>query len=882
MVKPSLIIGLGGSGVNTLHWIKQHLSDFGSSGDQQAVQLLAFDWSKPDQEPITIAGSTHQKQELLIPRVKLSDFEQVFLGRDLFPIIQQIAHGNYFPSLAPMAREWLRTLVRQEFIVPTNAPHALVRLTLLFNLIHGFNSDLLRPLRYRLEFIAQNHPKEDIDIYLVSSSFGSTGSAWLVDFAHLCRCLGQHLGLSTHVHAVLVLPNAYKRIFPIQTYQLNKHKITMQEIEQFQSEDAIGTRMYEFRIEVGFEYLASKPFDSIQLIDGSAPPLLNNNSKPGLFAYIADGILAQLDPQVHDAISRIKHPKLSEYSTFGIHSIVIPEEELSCFFTSKLIEQGVLTMLGVTRSTEKFAEFVPKFEGQGVLESQFLSNTYGVIPDLKLMCEDRPRLRHEIERRGLNSWLKILENVPDFQDKERYEKRLDNIQLFEADKNGLPIRQKSIDVRDILGSIDYHREHVLGVKYIYRKFETYEELIDYLRDQRKIIYDLNFIDHDHYGEVEAYRSIFRRGLILSVWNAFIQPIENWLNCLPDSSRTLSWPEIKKEIRKIFTLLEEYHELLEPAFFHAYPDYYGKLFFDNEYCRIRIRQAANSGIFSGFRVRKEWERYAISEKRRCDFEFREIILKTIRQSVEISIQLIGKFLDSLQFWEKFLGVIGDPSNNKNILSLSAADKYLWLDALRLDYLPSRSLPDHFSAIVFSDEAARFMPVFREAFQHVFANDRWKFQIVSSKETMWDMSEWPFNVQVDLGHSSLSLIPAEAKQDSDVERLYHQLVRQTAVLIQRSRLPSWSDVIQDIDRNNQQLIDNSTPQLSLLNPNNLPLPILTVLLLPKPSSPEEKDLFDQVRKSIQAKLINNDPLIIEADEKMIRLFQFAKIAAGDHQI
>lgn len=280
MSRGGLIIGLGGAGLRVAARVRQVLASSGQARMPETIRLLAFDVHKP--APAT--GRLPQSYYFL---VQLPQPEQTDPA-----------------SARPAARE-----------------------ALLADLTQGAVSSLtLRGLAAQLDALRRAGVTH-LETFLVCTSFGSTGSAWLVDFAYLVRHLTANR-MRVRVHAVLLAPEAFERaFFPTPAHQLTNF-VVLKELESLQR-----ARNWDSGVSLyGGKHLGSlpgllkrAPFDTVQVVDaqelGAAP-------EAGAIPVAADGILCQLDAQaaaVLDEAAQFAQP-ISErvFSSFGVFSLVYP------------------------------------------------------------------------------------------------------------------------------------------------------------------------------------------------------------------------------------------------------------------------------------------------------------------------------------------------------------------------------------------------------------------------------------------------------------------------------------------------------------------------------------------------------------------------------
>ena len=368
------MIGLGGSGVRVVLRMRQLLNSSGQAHLAETIRLLAFDIHKP--APAT--GKLPQSYSFLV----------------------QIPPNEEFP------------------VVISPAVRQMARRVLLDDLALGASSSLaLRGLAAQLDALRQARVDE-LDAFLVCSSFGETGTAWLLDMAYLVRHLTQNR-IKTRIHAVALAPEAFERAFFASDAQRLTNYAFLRELEALQ-----GERNWEDGFSIyGGKYIGSlpgllraKPFESVQVVDGLE---MNTSPEAGAIPAAADGILSQLDPQVAAELASLAEKSQPVggrvFSTFGTFSLVYP--------TRLVLEQAIQRLLigtieqilplekdadsgrplhlaepAHTRPDDPYGRldaWIPNSERSGVLED---------ILREPVEIERREIFRHELAGRSASEW----------------------------------------------------------------------------------------------------------------------------------------------------------------------------------------------------------------------------------------------------------------------------------------------------------------------------------------------------------------------------------------------------------------------------------------------------------------------------------------------
>jgi hypothetical protein len=294
MTRGGLVIGLGGVGVRVVARVRQAIASSGMGRVPDNLRLSAFDVLKPAPGTGKLTPAYH-----------------------------------FLVQIPPAGTE-------DEAL----APRAAARQALLRDLERGTIASLtLQNLAVNLEGL-RKAGCDKADVFLTCSSFGSTGTAWLLDMAYLVRHLAQSR-LKVRVHALLVLPEAFERLFYPTQAMLTTNFVTLNELVAFQRE-----RSWEkgFSLYAG-KYIGSlpglltvRPFDTIQVIDGQE---MATSPEAGAIPAAADGILCQLDAQVSAVLeeaAQLSGPSgTGAFSSFGVFTLVHP--------TRLLLDQSIQRLL---------------------------------------------------------------------------------------------------------------------------------------------------------------------------------------------------------------------------------------------------------------------------------------------------------------------------------------------------------------------------------------------------------------------------------------------------------------------------------------------------------------------------------------------------------
>ncbi len=353
-MRPALIVGLGGTGQEVLVRIKaRFLETFGMDA-LSVIKLAALDTRDEKLETKLDNGQTVS----LNKNTELLDIGNV-------PTIQVLQHldTNY-----RQVKAWLPdNIPSQSIVAGARQIRPLGRLALFFHYakIRNYLDNLIQNLaNINKQFTASSVRAEDepgLQIFLVSSICGGTGSGTFLDTAYLLRHLCMRLNQpKIDLTGILVLPQAFTQV-PSDQIKANAYAALL-ELDQFSS----GTFGDNFDVEYpGEERIANpiRPFNICYLVDG-----LNEEGRvlaglAELAPMIAESIFLQIGSQIgrragstFDNLRTINDPNphtddqgvphLNIYSGFGMSNLHFPARRLIDVcgrrFAYRLITQGIL------------------------------------------------------------------------------------------------------------------------------------------------------------------------------------------------------------------------------------------------------------------------------------------------------------------------------------------------------------------------------------------------------------------------------------------------------------------------------------------------------------------------------------------------------------
>lgn len=373
MARPAIIIGVGGTGQWVLTHLKKDLLEIGHGKMPEGVKLLCFDTVK---HPQAVAGDERQKdktekgevREKKVGAVQLENkTEYIHIGSDLSSLVKQINRGE-LPHL-----NWLngnKTLENLPQAVlncddGAGAIRQLGRLCLVNDVQSIAASKILANISAAMRSINAAEVTVDnrLEIIIVGSLAGGTGSGTFIDVALLCRSQAPAaFSGNIIVSGFIVTPRQFTAAggASADRKMLAASFAAWRELDRFLvSNDQYGSNRVQYSAVDNRMMVTSgtRLFDFTYIID----PQRSQNTLPaaqaekgGLFASIADSISQILDDNAGaDYSARIvnlgktylDHAGVVLHSTIGAYTIKTPVYYEQATMTQKLAQHSLKDFL---------------------------------------------------------------------------------------------------------------------------------------------------------------------------------------------------------------------------------------------------------------------------------------------------------------------------------------------------------------------------------------------------------------------------------------------------------------------------------------------------------------------------------------------------------
>lgn len=348
MANPAVIIGLGGTGKWVLTYVKKNLLDTYGGEMPKAVRLLSFDTisEKVGQEGLS------QEETVQVGDVQLDkQAEFIYLGGNIQQICREIRDQNQHPHLQSwlQARTYLQIADSDAFDISRGAgqKRPFGRMAIFYDLQQTVQSKITNKIETAIrEVVGANKYQEPVEIYIVASMAGGTGSGMFIDVAHLVRWFAhRQIRTGFAVRGFLALHNTFRSVIKTEHVQPQVFA-AIRELDRF---------MLVFDQQYPIIYNPSNPtlqtiyggqlgklFDNCYLLDASREhmPLDNHPPKYGVLPSVADCITMLLDTSTGDAYAqhyKNVNTRIAElqskidqpiYSSFGTYSLILPIEDI--------------------------------------------------------------------------------------------------------------------------------------------------------------------------------------------------------------------------------------------------------------------------------------------------------------------------------------------------------------------------------------------------------------------------------------------------------------------------------------------------------------------------------------------------------------------------
>ncbi|RMH74629.1 MAG: hypothetical protein D6681_22905 [Calditrichaeota bacterium] len=342
MTRPSVIVGVGGTGQWVLTWLKRDLVTREGSLPPN-VRLLSIDTTRQLEAETRQVATVGEEERARIGDVILEDHEFIHLGGDAYSFAEKIQQGDRdYAHVAQWfhGKHWREALTPNAFILDTGAGRIrqLGRLAVFKEMIEEGGRHLETALEtFLLEVQKEVTEQRKLEIIVVGSLAGGTGSGIFLDIALLLRLLAKK-HVSHHVlKGVFALPWAFTP--SPNDEMLARSFAAWRELNRFMvvSEDFPMPEI-TYRSDRSIQP-STRLFDACYLVDGrdkATRKTVGQEAKYGVDPLMAEVISAFLDEQAgktyEDFILTnlnpfyVRNRGIPLYSTIGARVLKIPAQ----------------------------------------------------------------------------------------------------------------------------------------------------------------------------------------------------------------------------------------------------------------------------------------------------------------------------------------------------------------------------------------------------------------------------------------------------------------------------------------------------------------------------------------------------------------------------
>ena len=363
MPRPGLIVGLGGTGQWVLTWLKRDLLLSNNGQMPSNVRLLEIDTvTKLEAGTERITASGRKEESAVVGGVTLGDGEFIYVGGDSRPIAERVRDGKLEQiGRWYQASRWLANQMPAAFILDDGAGRLrqFGRLAVFKDILgQESSSRIWRGLRTAIEGVRSSITEQRrLEIMVVGSFAGGTGSGMFIDIALILRMLAQELGVHYVLRGFFALPSVFT-VAPDSEMKARTFA-AWRELNQFMvvdSDFAMPTVEYvldnpKFRIQP-----TQRIFDACYLLDGkrNGQPI-SQEAKYGVFPMTSEVISSILDEQAGTAYTQwiftnlapeyARRPNMPMYSAVGAYTVQVPAHFVQELSTHNMAKEVVLRLL---------------------------------------------------------------------------------------------------------------------------------------------------------------------------------------------------------------------------------------------------------------------------------------------------------------------------------------------------------------------------------------------------------------------------------------------------------------------------------------------------------------------------------------------------------
>lgn len=376
MPRPALIVGLGGTGQWVLTWLKRDLLLSNNGKVPDNIKLLSIDTAtqlEAGAERVTASGA--KEEGVALGDVSLEKGEFIYIGGDARPLANEIRAGEW-PQIANwfQAQRWLSTQAPATFVLDDGAGRIrqFGRLAVFKDIIGQETGSILwRAFRSALQSVqARTSYDRRLEIIVVGSFAGGTGSGMFLDTALILRMLAQEANIHHVLRGFFALPSVFTNApdadMQARTFaawrELNRFMVVNPDFPMPLVEYVEDNPSFRIRPD-------QRIFDACYLIDGrrQGQPIADE-AKYGVFPMTAEVISAILDEDAGRAYTQwiftnlapeyAKNPDTPLYSAVGAYTVQVPAHFVQEISSHALAQRVLLDLLKPNQEPDQYEQLV--------------------------------------------------------------------------------------------------------------------------------------------------------------------------------------------------------------------------------------------------------------------------------------------------------------------------------------------------------------------------------------------------------------------------------------------------------------------------------------------------------------------------------------------
>lgn len=434
-MRPTLLVGLGGTGQKVLVQLKaRFIKNYGSV--PRAVEFLAFDTDQAAEE-----ASLDGKRIRLVAGTELINIG----GVETAEIVQ---HLPRYPAMAAWMSEDKEKFPVRAITMGAQQVRPLGRLAFFWKV--GDIYDALMSAVSRLTHLELEHERRGINVFVVTSVCGGTGSGIFLDMAYLIRHVVNQQGIrgsACFVNGILALP----AVFPnVDGQGIRSNAFAALAELDYLTNNPVWTVDYGNPRVTNINFQAQRPFNICYFIDARNETGQGLKGLEEIAPMIGEAVYLQVGNQVGDANAsafdnvhtlgqtttnvQTNEEQATAYSSFGTATLLFPAEKIREYCANRLGQEIISQeLLQVANDQDEANKVLEEFIQANQLDADMLLEGLARDADGKAATITiDPRRLDNTDNKDLQRAVSLLA--------QRAESNLENQILPQMDNNQAAVR----------------------------------------------------------------------------------------------------------------------------------------------------------------------------------------------------------------------------------------------------------------------------------------------------------------------------------------------------------------------------------------------------------------------------------------------------------